>query len=487
MNKLLKKILFVFIITFIFFSSYIMCFSTNDKVYKNREVHLNGLDSIFFIFHDEMYFDGENSQVSTEQKAINNYLIIGVSFVLVMYWIILLLIFEKEDSNDFTYENIDDFTTLNKYNPLIAGCLADNRQVLPRDILAVILNLIKKDYIKMEMIPNTNNDKENYTYTISKNREKVGGLDKIETYILNWIFSFYEETKVNLIKKFKELPKRKDFLKKLTQLNNIAEDEMYKIGANIPKVPKELRIFNVFLAIFVFSLSVVHIIINGVSIQIYQSTIWILLLVTGCCLLLIPIIAIFIHLILFLITLIKKLIKSTTDRFSGKNLVQMSALILIFMFLIIALLYCFIPNKYICLDIFMIGMSILIVRTDNLMTKHNKEILNDYYALNEIKYRIEEYSLIKDEQINYMKIWDEYLIYAVAFGIPIPIVNKLNSSYKEDEDISYLLKCENLYYICKAYLEVMWDMNFKKGTNIFNIDNVFKIDDDNQLNNYHKF
>ena len=31
---------------------------------------------------------------------------------------------------------------LDKYNPLIAACLADNREVLSRDILAVLVNLI---------------------------------------------------------------------------------------------------------------------------------------------------------------------------------------------------------------------------------------------------------------------------------------------------------------------------------------------------------
>ena len=84
----------------------------------------------------------------------------------------------------------------------------------------------------------------------------------------------------------------------------------------------------------------------------------------------------------------------------------------------------------------MIGMALLIVKTDNLMTKHSKEALNDYYALQEIKYNIEEYSLIKDEQINYIKLWDEYLVYAVAFGIPIQIVNKLKETHQEDEDIN---------------------------------------------------
>src|SRR5699024_498446 len=102
------------------------------------------------------------------------------------------------------------------------------------------------------------------------------------------------------------------------------------------------------------------------------------------------------------------------EKFSGKKIVSMSLMIMIFMAIFIGIVYMIAPNKYICLDIFMIGMALLIVRTDNLMTKHSKEALNDYYALQEIKYKISEYSLIKDEQINYIKLWDEYLIYAVA-------------------------------------------------------------------------
>ena len=72
-----------------------------------------------------------------------------------------------------------------------------------------------------------------------------------------------------------------------------------------------------------------------------------------------------------------------------------------------------------------------------------------------------------------MKLWEEYLVYAVAFGIPIQIVNKLKDTYQEDEDIEYLMKCENLYYICKAYLEVMWDMEFKEQKNSFNLAELF--------------
>ena len=121
------------------------------------------------------------------------------------------------------------------------------------------------------------------------------------------------------------------------------------------------------------------------------------------------------------------------------------------------------------------------------MTKHNKEILNDYYALNEIKNKIEEYSLIKDEQINYINLWDKYLIYAVTFGIPIPIIDKLKNAYKENEEINFLMKSEALYNISKYYLQRLWDIDLtkrkkrKKEINLLILESFLGIKKDNLL------
>lgn len=479
MKRFLKKTAFALIILFAVLSFYISAFGiemqTNKKKdnieYEVREMPL--MSGWTLVFNDEVFFKGENNSVPIEQKNMNNYIIAGTCIVLVVYWVVLLFLFEKEDEYK-EYKKIDDIDILNKYNPMIAGCLTENRQVLIRDVMALILNLIKKGNVNLEMVPNTESTKEDYIYMISENKEKKDGLDELENYVLWWIFGFYEEERVDLIKKLNDLAKRKDFLKHMNKLNSKAEKKLHSIGANIPRVPKELRIFNVALMLFTVLLSVVHIINNGVSIHIYQSTVFLFLLITAFVLLLIPITALVIHLILILIVLIKKLIKSSAEKYSGKHLVQMSALVIAFMCFILFVMYFILPNKYICLDIFMVGMSILIVKTDNLMTKHNKEILADYYALNEVKTKIEEYSLIKDEQINYIKIWDEYLIYAVAFGIPIPIVNKLKTQQKEDSDLRKLAECENLYYVCKAYLDIIVDMSYQTSKNRNILETLFE-------------
>ena len=483
MKKIVKRLLLVVSLILFVFVNYSISYSDTTKIemnhkstnkeYKDRDYDMG---SYILTYYDEILFNGENNQISNKQKQTNNLMIFIFCVILAFYWVILLVFFEKEETYG-TYENIDDIETLKKYNPMIAGCLVDNRQVLNRDVTAVVLNLIQKGVLDMEMVPNFDKGKETYKYFISENKSKIGCIDEIEGYVLSWIFGYYEEEKVDLIEKLKELSKRPDFVKHIKELNNMAQKQLNKIGANIPKVPIGIRKINVALVIFCISLAVIHIINNGLSIHIYQSTFWLIILIAIGVILVIPVIALTIHLILFMIVILKKIIKSTAEKYSGKEMVQMSALIITTMLILIGLVYAVVPNKYICLDIFMIGMSLLIVKTDNLMTKHNEEILNDYYALKEIKYRIKEYSLIKDEQINYMKLWNEYLIYSVAFGIPIPIVNKLKQTTEEDNDLRYLAQCENLYYICKAYLEVMWDMEFKQKKSVFSLENLFKFEE----------
>ena len=472
MKNILKKICISFVVSICLFIGMSNIKAAQEQ-YEEKSIDILGLT---IWYQDKVYFDGENDIVTQEQKDTNNILAGGTCIFLVIYWIVLLFLFEKEESYDYTYENADDLETLKKYNPMVAGGLVDNRQVLARDVTAVVLNLIQKDILHMEMKP-TMEGKDNYTYMISRNREaNINDLDEIERYVLSWLFGYYEQEEIDLIQKLKEISKRKDFIKNLKKLDRMTQKKLNSIGANIKSVPSFIRKANIILLVIVCIMAVIHIVNNGLDIRIYESTLFILGIVAVCIIIILPVVALAIHLLLLLIVLLKKLIKSQAEKYSGKKIVSMSLMLLIFISIFVGIVYMIVPNKYICLDIFMIGMALLIVRTDNLMTKHSKQALNDYYALQEIKYKIEEYSLIKDEQINYIKLWDEYLIYAVAFGIPIQIVNKLKETYQEDEDIEYLAKCENLYYICKAYLEVMWDMEFKERKSWFSVKELFNIE-----------
>lgn len=471
MKRIIKKIIPLLALIILTFSLQVRAVSNEkSQQFKSRTINIFGLQ---ITFQDKEFFNGENQIVTREEKENNNQAIAIFCIFLVIYWIALLIIFEKEENYDYTYQSDGDIETLKKYNPLIAGCLVDNREVLARDVIAVILNLVQKQVINMKVVPKVEG-KDEYLYIISENRKFEGQLDETEKYVLNWVFGFYEQDEVDLVEKLKEISKRKDFLKNLKELNKIAQLKLNKMGANINKVPKFLKIANIFLIVISVIISVIHIANNGLNIHIYETTIFIVAAIFVAVIVILPIVAFIIHVLLLLTVFIKRTIKLQTKRHSGKQIVTTSLLILVDICILIGIIYGIVPNKYICLDIFIIGMSILIVKTDNLMTKHNNEIMKDYCALKDIKNRIEEYTLIEEKEINYIKLWEEYLVYAISFGIPVDIIDKLRDTTQEDKDIKFLLKADSLYYICKAYLEVMWEMNFKEQkkkswvTNIIN-------------------
>lgn len=458
MKKVLAKIVVIIMLFMLIFSFEVE--AKSEEKYRINTLNIFGLE---FRFKDKEFFNGENTEVAIQEKENNNKAVSIFCGILIIYWIVLLFIFEKEEPYNFSSKKHDDIEILRKYNPIVAGCLVDNRQVVTRDITAVILNLIHKEVINMKMVPNIeSNGTETYKYIISENKRHKVQLDEIERYVLNWIFGFYEQEEIELTEKLKEISKSKNFLKHLEKINKITHKKLHSIGANVNKVPLILRVSNIFLLIFTAFLSAVHILSNGLSIHIYETTLIMILAIVACVLLILPVVALLVHIILIISTVIKRAIKNETTEKTGKEIITTSVIILLTMLLVIIIVYIIAPDKYICLDLLAIGMCMLIVKTDNLMTKHSKEIMSDYYELRQLRDKIEEYSLIKERQINYIKLWEEYLIYAVAFGIPIEIVDKLEQVQKEDQDIEYLLKCESLYYISKAYLEIMWEMNFKK-------------------------
>lgn len=202
-------------------------------------------------------FEDENEIVKNKQEKekFTKKIIIFAS-VLIVYWVIWLIIFEKEKKYEVTEINEEEL--FKKYNPLLAGCIQGSREILARDIIGVILNLIEKKNINLEIFPSTM-EKEGYEYYISKNNEN--GMDIIERFIYNWIFE-KQKPKVNLQKRLEEIAKEKESNERFKTLNNITKRTANKIGANNAKVPIFLRIINVGILIVAIIEVVNHILFN---------------------------------------------------------------------------------------------------------------------------------------------------------------------------------------------------------------------------------
>ena len=144
---------------------------------------------------------------------------------------------------------------------MVAGCLQGSRDILARDIIAVILNLIENKHINLE-IKKINS--ESYGYYLTKVPEKENMMDEIETIIYNWVFE--GANVVELAKRLGEIPKDKLANEKFERLNNITQKTLNQKGANKRTVPVLLRVFNTFLFFITIYVVIKHIMYEGFEI-----------------------------------------------------------------------------------------------------------------------------------------------------------------------------------------------------------------------------
>ena len=419
------------------------------------------IDAKELIFLDE----GKILENKENKNKFTNAIII-FAVCLLIYWIILLLVFEKDKK--YTMMTIEEDRLFEKYNPMIAGCIQGNRIILARDIIAVILNLIDKKIIILELKHKLFNN-ENYDYLIKKNVELENTMDEIESYVYTWIFG--EQDQVLLQERLQLMPKEKDANKKFKELNKIVEDKLSELGANEAKVPKFLRIFNVFLFILTLIVVYKHIMFNGFNI--YDSTSSNMFFIEFV-ILIICMLPIFMGLIIIpinLIILIRHKINEKIQKITGQKVVTTSISLTIIFGTIIILTYLFLSSKYLIADEILICIAMIILLTDNLMLKNNPRMIEDYSRLNMLKDKIKKYSLLKDRDIEQIVLWDKYLSYSVSFGISNKIINRIKDLNIDDDLIDIICNDEfskiitndyNLFYryssldtrFMRAYTEV---------------------------------
>lgn len=394
-----------------------------DKSSIENSIKLTNIDA------KEIVYEDENAIIENkEEKNAFTMKIIIFAICLFIYWVILMFLFEKDKK--YTVANIEEDELFKKYNPMLAGCIQGSRTILARDIIAVILGLINKKIIKLE-IQNTMKNKENYLYMITKNPELESQMDEIEKYVYNWVFSKKELVVLN--DRLKEMPKEKDANQKFKQLNKMVEENLASKGANQAKVPLILRGFNVFL--FILSLIVIakHIMFNGFNIynettmSVNTKAIFITMLT------LLPITMGILYLPINLIIIIRHKINKTVQRVSGQKIVTTTISLVVIFGIIIILTACFSPVKYIVADEILICIGTILILTDNLMLKNNAMMIEDFSKLNTLKDKIENYSMMEDRDIEQVMLWEQYLSYAVSFGVADKIMKRLNGLYLDDD------------------------------------------------------
>ena len=79
------------------------------------------------------------------------------------------------------------------------------------------------------------------------------------------------------------------------------------------------------------------------------------------------------------------------------------------------------------------------------------ETTEDYSKLNTLKYKIENYSMMEDKDIEQVTLWEKYLSYAVSFGIADKIVKRIQGLNLDDDLLNLVNQDSFLDFITSDY------------------------------------
>ena len=324
---------------------------------------------------------------------------------------------------------------------------------------------------------------------LSENPESNVKLDMIEIEIYDWIFEEMQNFKkgiynvdyiqrneegiieIDFVKRLKEMTKNEYTYIRLKGLNYSVKKRLELVGANQESVPFWLKALNNVLLILSLVLVTNHIMKNGMDITITNLQILYYMIILIFVITILPVIYTFSLICLEFIRTLMRRTQQITEGYTGRILIAKSISIIFSTCVLMIIYVVFAKNVYIIYDILLLGVTCLIIFTDDYMLKHESRILNDYYNLKRIENRISEYSLIKVENMEFIKIWDQYYAYGVAFGIPMPVNKELDVPY-ENTNILTPQNLEGIYHVSKSYLEVMWDMEFYDKRSCKNISSI---------------
>jgi len=353
-----------------------------------------------------------------KKDRINN-IIIMIIIVLLVYWFILL--FKYEYDKKYLLTEINEEELYEKFNPLLAGCIEGSRNILSRDIIAVLLNLINKKIIDLE-IKNTLDSDDLYEYILTKKQivENENDLDEIEKYICDWFFGNSE--KMDIVKRLKELPSDKKAKEKFEELDKKATKLLNSIGANKSKVPMILRVFNVILFIGSIVLVIGNSIynMNLLDLGIFEIIPIILIFSAG----FLPMLLYLLYIPLSIIMFTRKQISKIVQRYNGQKIVNTTITVTVLFAILIILTSIFLPYKFLIVSEILLCVTTIIMLTDNLMLKNDISIIEYSSKLKTLKNRL-AWTLIDEKNFEHIVLWERYLTYGVSFGVSKKIMGRI--------------------------------------------------------------
>jgi len=385
----------------------------------------SGVEALDIIHEQEKSYENKSNV-----RIALNVITILITAGLLLYWLYLIIRYEKEFV--FTPENIDDLKILEKYNPMIAACIAQNRDMHPRDILAILVDLANRKVLDLETIKSfdTKKGKEHIAYKLTKNKEffelrgNYADLEEIEKSVLDIFFD--RNDSINLEAKLISIKTDKKAILRIKALDEMVSNKLEEIGANFVRVPQRLLVVNNFIAILcaIYILVVIGFNITlGISTMstsadyIKDTTIEIATAFTSIVIIALPLVLYGILIILKIINGIRKMFSKLAFKLTSKKLTQSLLQSVMIFILILVIEIIFFRQSYIIICTMLFMMAMLIIFTDNLMSSHSMRIRNDFFTLKLIEDKILNGSMLEEKEVKDHVLWENYLAFAIALGV----------------------------------------------------------------------
>ena len=386
---------------------------------------------------------------------------IALSIILVINLIYLVVKYQKEKMLPICI--INEKELLDKHGPIICSCILQKREMLPRDIIAVLIGLVQKDLISIEIKKNSIGGKIINEYKLRKVGD-FSNISDVEQSVVNIIFKESNECILNTeVTKIKRRIETVNLVKKVNS-------ELEQKGVNAVKVPKKVKIVNNLFFVFVCIFFIIHLIYNfkaeGFFTNLKINLInWIIVVIK-------------IDALVILGTVLIKILTLVFERISNKNIkhkIEITDAILINIFVKFLILNCIIlvfllfagNNMNFIADILLMDIAMVILVADELFSTHSIKLKKEYISLKNFEERLQTNEMIEYFNLEKMEIIKESIPFLVASNIKnvsvIEYLEKLvtasldNNEKEKYNNIIKLVKFEedtiNQYYFSKKFKE----------------------------------
>ncbi len=347
-------------------------------------------------------------------ENINNLFLVSsiiLSVALVINFIYMIVKYQKDRMLPII--NIGEKELLDKHGSIICSCILQKRGLMPRDIIATLVELIEKDEISISLNKTSENGKIINVYRLNK----IGNgkeLSDIESSVIKILFNDSNECTLNSeISMIKRRLETKSLIKMI-------DKKLEDIGANSVKVPSNIKVMNNIYFIFVCIFFIIHLIATFNSVTFFRDfkqniMNWIIIVIK------IDALVILGTMLIRMLFLVVERIKNNKFKhkidITDKILLNIFSKFLIANCIVLILLMFAGNNMVFVFDILLMDIAMVIMVSDETFSSHSTKIIKDYISLKNFEEKLETKEILEHFHIDKIDTLKSYISFLIACNL----------------------------------------------------------------------